>query len=192
MRHGPVRPACDKGTFGALRPQDLADINALQQAFLDERRKLLGFLVARGAGDIAEDVLQDVWQRLPAGPALVVDSPVSYLLRCAENALRDQRRAEVSRMRRQREWLDLLGDDSVAPGGDQILIGRERLQKAEAVLRELGPRIDYVFRRFRLDGVRQATVAAELGISLGSVEKDLQKAYRALAKLKATFDAERG
>ncbi|MDF0752863.1 hypothetical protein NLU14_21805 [Marinobacter sp. 71-i] len=33
-------------------------------------------------------------------------------------------------------------------------------------------------------------MARELGISLSSVEKDLQKAYRALAQLKDKFDAE--
>ncbi len=47
-----------------------------------------------------------------------------------------------------------------------------------------------MFRRFRLDGVSQAEIAREMGVSLSSIEKDLQKAYRALARLKAKFDAE--
>ena len=54
----------------------------------------------------------------------------------------------------------------------------------------LGERVDRVFRRYRLEGVGQAAIAAELGISLSSVEKDLQKAYRALAELKVRLDAE--
>ena len=34
-----------------------------------------------------------------------------------------------------------------------------------------------VFRRYRLDGVSQTGIAQEFGVSLSSVEKDLQKAY---------------
>ena len=49
---------------------------------------------------------------------------------------------------------------------------------------------DQVFRRYRLDGMGQAAIARDLGVSLSSVEKDLQKAYRALAELKMQFDAE--
>jgi RNA polymerase sigma-70 factor (ECF subfamily) len=54
----------------------------------------------------------------------------------------------------------------------------------------LGPRVETVFRKCRLDGLGQAMIARELGVSLSSVEKDLQKAYRALAQLRAKFDAE--
>ncbi|PMU97820.1 RNA polymerase subunit sigma-70, partial [Pseudomonas sp. GP01-A4] len=35
-----------------------------------------------------------------------------------------------------------------------------------------------------------AAIAREFGLSLSSVEKDLHKAYRALAQLRAKFDAE--
>jgi RNA polymerase sigma factor (sigma-70 family) len=161
----------------------------LQRVFLDERARLLRFLAARGAGDAAEDVLHDLWQRIEAAPHQPIAEPLSYLFRAAENLMRDHRRAAVSRERRQQDWQDLAGGEP-PPQGERVLIARARLREAEAVLAALGPRVDMVFRRYRLEGAGQAAIARELGISLSSVEKDLQKAYRALAALREKFDAE--
>lgn len=161
----------------------------LQRVFLNERARLVRFLAARGAGDEAEDVLHDLWQKLEGAEMRPIADPVSYLFRAAENVMRDRRRADVSRDRRQTEWHGLAAGDA-APQGERVLIARERLREAEAALAALGPRVEQVFRRYRIDGVGQAAIARELGISLSSVEKDLQKAYRALSELKERFDAE--
>ena len=77
-----------------------------------------------------------------------------------------------------------------APTSERSLIARERLREVHSTLAALGPRVELVFRKCRLDGLGQAAIARELGVSLSSVEKDLQKAYRALAQLRAQFDAE--
>jgi len=163
--------------------------SGLQRVLENERPRLLRFLAARGAGDDAEDVLQDLWHKLSSAEARPVADPVSYLFRAAENVLRDRQRASISRAKRQHEWQDLSGSDA-APQGDRVLIARERLREAEATLLALGPRVDQIFRRYRLEGMGQAAIARELGVSLSSVEKDLQKAYRALAQLRDKFDAE--
>lgn len=163
--------------------------SGLARVLVDERARLLRFLAARGAGDEAEDVLQDLWQRIAGTPQQPIADPVSYLFRAAENLMRDRRRSDVSRERRQQDWHDLRGDVETPPG-EAALVARERLAEAEAVLAAQGPRVAEVFRRFRLDGEGQAAIARELGVSLSSIEKDLQKAYRALARLKAKFDAE--
>ncbi|NYT42206.1 sigma-70 family RNA polymerase sigma factor [Sphingomonas sp. R-74633] len=163
--------------------------SGLQRVLENERPRLLRFLAARGAGDDAEDVLQDLWQKLSGAEARPVADPVSYLFRAAENVLRDRQRASLSRDRRQHEWQDLAAGDP-EPLGDRVLIARERLREAETTLLALGPRVDQIFRRYRLEGIGQAAIARELGVSLSSVEKDLQKAYRALALLREKFDAE--
>lgn len=163
--------------------------SGLQRVLENERPRLLRFLAARGAGDDAEDVLHDLWQKLSGAEARPVADPVSYLFRAAENVLRDRQRASLSRDRRQHEWQDLASREA-EPQGDRVLIARERLREAEATLLALGPRVDQVFRRYRLEGIGQAAIARELGVSLSSVEKDLQKAYRALALLREQFDAE--
>lgn len=162
----------------------------LQRILLNERARLLRFLVARGAGEEGEDLLQELWERVISIPSHPIADPVPYLFRAAENLLRDRRRSNMSRERRQHAWYEVSPAAQEEPSGDRALIARQRLRNVEAVLAELGPRVDRVFRRYRMDGAGQATIASELGISLSSVEKDLQKAYRALAELKAQFDAE--
>lgn len=164
--------------------------SGLQRVILNERGRLLRFLAARGAGDDAEDVLQDLWQRVETSPSQPVADPISYLFRAAENLMRDRRRSDVSRERRQQDWHESGETAEDTPGGERVLIARERLREADSVLAALGPRVDRVFRRYRLEGESQASIARALGVSLSSVEKDLQKAYRALSALKAKFDAE--
>jgi len=164
--------------------------NELQQVLLGERPRLVRFLAARGAGDEAEDLFHDLWQKVAVLPDRAVDDPLSYLFRAAENLMRDMRRAVISRDRRQSEWHDLSDAPHDRPAGERALIAREQLTAIEATLAALGPRAERIFRRYRLDGAGQADIAAEWGISLSSVEKDLQKAYRAIAELKARFDAE--
>lgn len=166
------------------------EISGLQRVLLNERGRLLRFLAARGAGDEAEDVLHDLWQRVAAASHQPIADPVSYLFRAAENVMRDRRRSDVSRARRQHDWHEAGTSPDELPQGDRVLIARERLRQVETALAALGPRVELVFRRYRLDGVGQAVIARDLGISLSSVEKDLHKAYRALAQLKATLDAE--
>ena len=65
-------------------------VQGLQLVLLNERGRLLRFLAARGAGDEAEDVLQDLWQRVAATPAQPIAEPLSYLFRAAENMMRDR------------------------------------------------------------------------------------------------------
>ena len=165
-------------------------IGGLQRVVLNERARLLRFLAARGAGEEAEDLLQELWQRLAAVSNQPVADPVSYLFRAAENLMRDHRRSRVSRERRQFDWNDARPSAQEEPMGERVLIARERLREVERTLEALGPRVARIFRRYRVDGVGQAAIARDLGISLSSVEKDLQKAYRALAELKARYDAE--
>jgi len=162
----------------------------LQALMQQERGRLIRFLAARGAGDEAEDLFHELWQKMGALSDRPVGEPLSYLFRAAENLIRDVRRAAASRDRRHQDWHDLADAPIERPGGERALVAREQLTAIEAALAGLGPRVDAIFRRYRLDGVGQADIAAEWGISLSSVEKDLQKAYRTLTELKARFDAE--
>ena len=171
-----------------MTPDD--DISGLQRVILNERGRLLRFLAARGMSDDAEDALHDLWQRVAAAPAQPIADPLSYLFRAAENLIRDHRRSSVSRDRRHQDWHETSMPSEEAPTSERSLIARERLREVYSTLAALGPRVELVFRKCRLDGLGQAAIARELGVSLSSVEKDLQKAYRALAQLRAKFDAE--
>lgn len=169
---------------------EISGTSGLHATLLNERPRLLRFLAARGAGDEAEDVLHDLWQKIAVAPDRPVADPVSYLFRAAENHMRDMRRARVSREKRQYDWQGMADAPEDAPVGERVFIAREQLQHVQAVLAGLGSRVDHIFRRYRLDGVGQADIARELGMSLSSVEKDLQKAYRTLAELRTRLNTE--
>lgn len=161
----------------------------LQAIFLAQRAALLRFLRARGAGDAAEDVLQDLWLKLESGaPQAPIAEPLSYLYRAADNLMLDRRRSSVRRSAREDAWGEAADGSepgvSDAPSADRVLAARDELRRVQAALDALGDRTATIFRRHRVDGIGQRDIAAEEGISLSAVEKHLQKAYRALVALK--------
>lgn len=168
--------------------------NGLSAIFLANRAQLLRFLRARGAGEDAEDLLQDMWMKLEAKDLGPVADPLPYLYRMANNLMLDRYRSTVRRGRREQDWAEggagVMADPADAVAVDEKMILEERLEQARAVLRSLGPRVEMVFRRFRIEGVGQRVIAEELGVSLTTVEKDLQKAYRAMLTLKQQLDTE--
>lgn len=165
----------------------------LEAVFLAHRSALLRFLRARGAGDDAEDLLQELWFRVAAAPAGPVAEPLPYLMRAANNLMLDRHRGLLRARKRDLAWTDATGPDeadaSDAPSAERVVISRDALLRAEAVLAALGPRVNAIFRRFRLEGSAIDQVAREFGVSRSTVEKDLQKAYRALLELRSADDA---
>jgi RNA polymerase sigma-70 factor (ECF subfamily) len=166
----------------------------LSAIFLQNRAALLRFLRARGAGDDAEDLLQTMWLKLEAKDLGPVADPLPYLFRMAINLMLDGYRSATRRERREQDWAEgaggVMADPSEDIAIDERLILNERLEEARALLRSLGPRVELAFRRFRIEGVPQRLIAEELGVSLTTVEKDLQKAYRAMIALKQKLDTE--
>ena len=166
----------------------------LSQIFMANRGALLRFLRARGAGADAEDLLQDMWMKLEAKDLGPVADPLPYLYRMANNLMLDRYRSATRRERREQDWAGgaggVMAEASEAVPIDERLVLNEQLTRAREALRALGPRVELVFRRFRIEGVGQKTIAEELGVSLTTVEKDLQKAYRAMIALKQDMDTE--
>ncbi len=166
----------------------------LEAVFMQNRATLLRFLRARGAGDAAEDVLQELWLKASVGAAGPIADPLAYLYRVANNLMLDRRRGALRRERRDQDWTEATGGPEIgvsdSPSGERVLIAREQLMAVEAALKALGERTDHVFRRYRVEGASQREIADELGISLSAVQKHLQKAYRALVKLRRRFDAD--
>ncbi|MFP5434312.1 RNA polymerase sigma factor [Sphingobium sp. ba1] len=166
----------------------------LSAIFMAKRAALLRFLRARGAGENAEDLLQDMWMKLEAKDLGPVSDPVPYLYRMANNLMLDRYRSAIRRERREQDWAEGAGGVMADPTDDvpvdERMILVQRLDEARAVLRDLGPRVELIFRRFRIEGVGQKVIAEELGVSLTTVEKDLQKAYRAMLTLKQKLDTE--
>lgn len=163
----------------------------LEAVFLAHRDVLLRFLRARGGGDGAEDLLQELWVRIHEAGARGIGGPVAqplpYLYRMADNLMRDRYRSQRQSALRDRSWTEDHGGAvpgvSEAPSGERVLIAREKLARALAAIEGLGPRAAGIFRRHRIEGATQRVIAAEMGISISTVESDLRIAYRALAEL---------
>lgn len=165
--------------------------NGMDGVLLAHRAQLLRFLEAHGAGDAAEDLFQELWMRVTQRPAGPVGNPLAYLYRAANNLMVDRYRAERQARVRDRAWSEARGageDIAPDPGAEATLLAREELRRFDAALSALGERAARCFRRFRLDGIPQKQIAAELGVSLSTVESDLRRAYAALVAVRRQSD----
>lgn len=161
--------------------------SGLSAVLIANRGPLLRFLRARGAGDDAEDVMQDLWLKLDRieaeGP---IADPRAYLFRMADNLMHDRVRASVRRTNREHAWgetsYDIGGQDET-PSAERALAARQRLRRVERALATLSERSQTIFRRFRVEGVPQSMIAEDEAISVSAVEKHLQRAYRVVATL---------
>lgn len=160
--------------------------NGLESVYLANRDKIVRFLVARGAGDAAEDLTNDLWVKISTLSPGPIANPMSYLFRAADTLMIDRYRSRRQAERREQDWHDLGsdGEASTQPAGERVIGARQEVAKVAAVLARLGTRRETVFRRARIDGVSQRRIASELGVSLSTVEADLRIATRALIELK--------
>ena len=163
----------------------------LQAVFLANRDRLLRFLSAHGAGDAAEDILQELWIKVSTSAPGPVAQPLSYLYRAANNVMLDRYRSIRQATKRDSDWTETEtdgGDRAQDPVGERPLIAREQLRIVQEALDGLGERVAATFRRHRIDGVPQKVIARDLGVSLSTVESDLRKAYRVLIDVRRQLD----
>ncbi len=158
----------------------------IEAVYLANRDKLVRFLLARGAGDAAEDLVHEVWLKVAKRLDGPIGNPLAYLYRAADTAMIDRYRARRQAERRDHDWLDGQGEanEAAAPTPDRIVAARQAAAQVDATLAALPPRAASIFRRSRIDGVPQRQIAAEMGISLSTVEADLRAACRAVLDLK--------
>lgn len=157
----------------------------LEAVFLANRDKLVRFLRARGAGDAAEDLAQDLWIKVRAQPEGPIANPVAYLYRAADLLMIDRYRSRRQAERREQAWEDdRHGFGASSPSPEREVSARQEAARVAAVLAAMGERKAAIFRRVRVDGEPQRSVAEAFGVSLSTVESDLRDVARALVKLK--------
>ena len=142
----------------------------------------------------AEDILQDLYVKLEGLKPGPVAEPRAYLHRMAENLLYDRRRTAGWRTSREEAWvasqLGVSREADSRPSAERELIAREELRLISQALAALPDRTLQIFRLYRLDGLRQREIAAQLGISVSSVEKHLRRAYQLVVEAQESLVTE--
>lgn len=192
---GPPRPARLPNPVAGMQSlnsmTDATDPHAEQSIagiLLSQRQRIVQFLRLRGAGDAAEDLYQLLWMRLSHRDDDSIADPLSYVMRAANNLMLDRYRSNRQRDLRDAAWGDLMSQGE--PSAENRVIARQQLQIVNRAITAVGDRPARIFRRFRLDGTPQKDIAAELGVSLSTVEADLRKVYAAIAATRRQFDAQ--
>ncbi len=159
----------------------------IEGVLLANRGRIVRFLQVRGAADMAEDLFQDLWMRLTDRPSGPIGDPLPYIMRAANNLMLDRYRSSRQRELRDHAWTEAVSVQK--PSAEASLISRQQLSIVEKAIDAAGERPARIFRRFRVDGQAQRDIAAEMGVSLSTVEADLRKVYSLLADLRRQFDA---
>ncbi len=107
------------------------------------RAALLRYLRARGAGEDAEDLLQELWLKIGASAEddKIVE-PLPYLYRMAHNLMIDHRRSDGRRITRDHQYYGATdteghGADD-APNTERMLLARDDLRQIDGVLAGAG------------------------------------------------------
>ena len=141
-------------------------------------------IVRRGVGpDDADDIIQEAFARLEAyTQAKEVCSREAFLMRTAQNLVRDRARRAHAAPFENNVALDLELVADVSPQPDEIVQGRERLRRAQTGL----DRLDELSRRCllarRIDELPFGEIAAREGMTVAAVEKRVARAVLFLVR----------
>jgi len=156
--------------------------SGLRAVFLERRTVIIRLLTARlGNADEAEEVAQDLWIKLERNPAGPVAEPAAYLFKMANNLATDRRVAGRRGQARDSHWVDLQPTDVEIPSIEREVLGRDALACIGVVIADMPERMRTALIQFRLEGLAQREIAANLGITVSGVEKLLARAYHLLA-----------
>ena len=150
---------------------------AFKQLYQEHHEWLVRWIASRtSAGDSAQDLAHDTFLRLLDRPTLPqgIRSPRAWLAKVAGNLAIDRARRKVL----ERNYLALLQNlpeaEHPSPQDQYELL--DLLDQIDQLLSGLRPIEKTTFLMARLDGLTYREVAAQLGISLSSVEKYIAKA----------------
>jgi RNA polymerase sigma-70 factor, ECF subfamily len=155
----------------------------LQSMLVSDYDALLRKLTRQfGSPDFAAETLHETFAKLDrVADTSVLLRPKDYLFRILINVGKNRRRAE--RLRATAAEIDAVlqvADDTPDPA--QIIESRSEMDALLAVLSEMSPRTRAAFRAALFEGKPYAKIASDLGVSLRTVERDLQYAIEFCAR----------
>ena len=159
--------------------------DAVHQLYQSNHAWLYDWLRKRlGCADNAADLAQDTFARILASRrVLEAREPRAYLTTVAKGLLINWYR----RQSLERAYLDALADlpEELAPSLEQRLIILETLHEIDALLANLPEPVRRAFLLSQIDGLTYPAIAEVLGVSLGSVKRYMQQAFRQCLELMA-------
>ena len=178
------------GLDGATRPNRTASTGdgGFDRLFREEAPKLARFFRRGGTHhDDVADLVQESFVRLVgATPEASVRTPQAYLRRIARNLLFDRSKRLSHRLAGMHVPYDEQCGPVLPPEQTQAIEARQTLMIYERALQELTPRTREVFTLHRDHERTYREIAAELGITVGTVEYHIA---RALVHIADTLDA---
>ncbi len=159
----------------------------VERLFVDHHGWLRRWLQSRvGCPERAADYAQESFLRVLARPpGETLERPRAFLTRIATRLLIDDHR----RARLERAWLEMqavvAAEHHQAPSAEAVTEWLDTLEWAARLVAELPDKPRRAFLMSRLDGMAQADIAVELGVSVSMVKKYMAQAlvhcHRALA-----------
>lgn len=127
--------------------------------------------------DDVDDMVQQVFERLlKRGDVAEIEQLGGYVFQTASSVLTDHFRRQRTRHADAHDEFNQRDHGDVDFSPEHVLLERERLSRATAVLLELPERTRVIFVLRRLEGMKYLDIAARLGISVSAVEKHMERA----------------
>lgn len=159
-----------------MKTDDRSD--RLLQAFQLHRPRMERQVMRRiGCAATTADLLQSLFLRLWRRPPQVTELSGAYLVRSARNIAIDHQRAQAARP----EAHAAPPEDMAAeqPDAERIMGAAEEYEIVRTTLRALPDRTRQIFLLNRARGLPYGTIAAALGVSVSTVEKEMMRALAA-------------
>ena len=145
-----------------------SDFSRLYAAEHGRLRRLLYRIT--GNTEAAEDIVHDAFIKLSGRQVALAD--IGLLVRTAQNLARDARRAERVRSAYVAEIVPEQGAVAQA-GPDQAVAAKQELSDLMDAMAALPERVKRVLLLSRVDELTYPQIAAKLGVSVSTVEKDM-------------------
>lgn len=160
-----------------------SNISILRSLLLTEYSELDRRLARRlGSPEFASEVLHETYLRLETIKEIAeVRSPKAYLFRIALNIANDRRRAESRRLTAE-EVDDLLEIPDDQPNAARVIEDRSEMQVLQRAIAELPERRRRVLVLSRIEELTNREIAAQLGVTVRTVETDLKQAVEHCAE----------
>lgn len=188
IRQSPSEPG-DEATIASSEAASPVMQIELEELYHAHRGQLHRFFTRRGAGQDADDLVQECFVRFARSrvkmPNGLVGKPEAYLNRIALNLLREKARVAVRRSTAfhvQADEVPLAGSDPLA-----ALEARDLLERLQASLSRLSLKSRSSFVAHRRDGMSYKEISMREGLSEEAVKKRISKAIAHVARLRATF-----